>query len=412
MLQGSSDGASSVAVARDDSVDVNAVKKKKRKEHGATGFYAASMRAISARALTFWFRAPAKAFFRSRIDYMGYARAINPHVRAGESWSWRMTSPALLYSAVQRQGWKFFPNQLLPPLLANTAIGAALYTAYLQTLGMLHEPSSRPNKRIYPPPSFQTCFAAGMVAGTVQSLFAAPLDALQTRFQSSEMQVGKYRDMWQYARLKLLEIGPRGIFAGWSLSLARDSLGSGFFFATFEVVKSQAFYGFVSTYYGSLSKLSTRQRESISAQQELYARPEIRPHYMVEPTFLLLAGATASIAQALVHHPVSRIQDVHYRRLEWIDGHSHAVHQSREARLSVLKVYAQAYRKTARYCLVLARRAGGLRQWVYRDFWLNTLRQVPSTSAGLIVFEIVRRKYASEEDAVRIPKGGYDIVLF
>jgi hypothetical protein len=215
--------------------------------------------------------------------------------------------------------------------------------------------------------------------------------------------------MWQYARLKLLEIGPRGIFAGWSLSLIRDSLGSGFFFATFEVVKSQAFYAFVSTYYGTLSNLSIRQRESISAQQELEnnTRPEIRPHYMVEPTFLLLAGAFASVAQALIHHPISRIQDVHYRRLEWIDGHSHS-HRPK----SLLKVYAQAYRKTARYCLVLARRAGGLRNWVYRDFWLNTLRQVPSTSAGLIVFEIVRRKYAGEEDAVRIPKGGYDIVLF
>jgi hypothetical protein len=228
------------------------------------------------------------------------------------------------------------------------------------------------------------------------------------------MQQGKYRHMWHYARLKLLEIGPRGIFAGWSLSLIRDALGSGLFFATFEMVKSQAFYAFVSTYYGTLSNLSTRQRESISAQQELYARPEIRPHYIVEPAFLLLAGASASIAQALIHHPVSRIQEVHYRRLEWIDGHSPspATQNSLQPRsLSTLKLYAQAYRKTARYCLVLARRAGGLGKWVYRDFWLNTLRQVPSTSAGLIVFEIVRRKYAGEEDEVRIPKGGYDIVL-
>jgi hypothetical protein len=70
MREGSSDGAmrDTTAVARDEHVDITASKKKKRKEHGATGFYAASMRAISARALTFWFRAPAKAFFRSRIE--------------------------------------------------------------------------------------------------------------------------------------------------------------------------------------------------------------------------------------------------------------------------------------------------------------------------------------------------------
>jgi hypothetical protein len=42
---------------------------------------------------------------------------------------------------------------------------------------------------------------------------------------------------------------------------------------------------------------------------------------------------------------------------------------------------------------------------------MGTLRQVPSTSAGLIVFEIVRRKYSLDEEAVRIRKDGYDILL-
>lgn len=43
-------------------------KKKKRKEHASTGFTAATMRALSARLLTFYFRAPIKAFFRPRIE--------------------------------------------------------------------------------------------------------------------------------------------------------------------------------------------------------------------------------------------------------------------------------------------------------------------------------------------------------
>jgi hypothetical protein len=42
--------------------------KKKRKEHANTGFTAATMRALSARLLTFYFRAPIKAFFRPRIE--------------------------------------------------------------------------------------------------------------------------------------------------------------------------------------------------------------------------------------------------------------------------------------------------------------------------------------------------------
>jgi hypothetical protein len=55
--------------------------------------------------------------------------------------------------------------------------------------------------------------------------------------------------------------------------------------------------------------------------------------------------------------------------------------------------------------------AGGWRSWLYRGFILNTMKQVPSTSAGLIVFELVRRKYGSQIEAVRIEKDGYDILL-
>lgn len=93
---------------------------KKPQSNVATGTSAAGMRAVSARMVAFYFRAPVKAFFRSRIDYMGYARAINPRVQANLGWSWRVTTPALLAHAVKTHGWGFIPNQVLPPLLANT----------------------------------------------------------------------------------------------------------------------------------------------------------------------------------------------------------------------------------------------------------------------------------------------------
>lgn len=41
---------------------------RKGKKDAATGAYAAGMRALSARMLTFYFRAPAKAFFRTRVE--------------------------------------------------------------------------------------------------------------------------------------------------------------------------------------------------------------------------------------------------------------------------------------------------------------------------------------------------------
>ena len=37
--------------------------------------------------------------------------------------------------------------------------------------------------------------------------------------------------------------------------------------------------------------------------------------------------------------------------------------------------------------------------------------QVPSTSAGLIIFELVRRKYGMGGEPVRINRDGYDILL-
>jgi hypothetical protein len=86
----------------------------------ATGVQAAGMRAVAARMVAFYFRAPVKAFFRGRIDYMGYARAINPHITAQAKWSWRMTTPAVLAHAIRTEGWAFIPKQVLPPLMANT----------------------------------------------------------------------------------------------------------------------------------------------------------------------------------------------------------------------------------------------------------------------------------------------------
>ncbi|KAF2090174.1 putative mitochondrial carrier protein [Saccharata proteae CBS 121410] len=384
-------------------------RRKKPKTNAATGASAAGIRAVSIQFMSFWFRAPIKAFFRSRIDYMGYARAINPRVQANMPWSWRSTAPAVLAHAVRLQGWSFIPNQVLPPMLANVSVGAILYTSYLQTLGALHEPSSHANKRVYPPPPPQQTFAAGMIAGSIQSLFAAPLDALQVRFQTSEMLEGKYKTMWQYAGHKLREIGVRGVFAGWSLSLLKDSFGSGVFFATFEYIKSQAYYGFVTKYYGKYEPtFHWHPYKSTIRYENGDGRPTIRPHYMMEPSFILLAGIAASVFQQGIQYPLTEVQNVHYGRLESID---YASHQETKQPRGMLRMYYRAYEETYKQCRMQAKRLGGWRAWLYKDFFMNTIRQVPSTSAGLIVFEVVRRKYGNDSDAVRIEKDGYDILL-
>ncbi|KIW01057.1 uncharacterized protein PV09_07571 [Verruconis gallopava] len=379
---------------------------RKPKSNAATGASAAGIRALSAQFVAFYFRAPMKAFFRARVDYMAYARAINPRIQAGSSWSWHVTTPGLLAHAVKEHGWSFIPNQVLPPMLANVTVGAVLYTSYLQSLAMLHEPSAYASRRVYPPPDPCHTVTAGAAAGAVQSLVAAPLDALQVRFKTSEMLEGHYKDMWHYAYQKLKSIGPQGVFAGYSLSLVKDAVGCALFFSTFEYVKAQIYYGFLTRWYGKMDAATVFGLQR-SADRHEGKKPIIRPHYMIEPTFLLLAGVGASVAQQVVQHPITRVQDVHYQRLESIDYAAQLENRKR----SMFRLYYHAYEKTYEQCRRQARREGGWRRWLYRDFLWTTIRQTPSTSAGLIVFEIVRRKYADSSDVVRIRKDGYDILL-
>jgi len=281
-----------------------------------------------------------------------------------------------------------------------------LYTSYLQVLGRLHEPSAHATKRLYPPPPVAATFAAGFTAGTIQSLAAAPLDALQVRFHTSDMLEGHYKSMWEYGLYKLNDIGVKGVFSGWTLSFLKDSFGYGVFFATFEYVKQQSYYAFLTRYYGSLHpEARIRRYESSSIDED--APPIIRPHYTVEPAFIFMAGIAASVAQQLVQHPLTLIQNIHYERLESLDYITKLEH----TRTSMLKHYYDAYEKTFEQCARQAIRAGGWRRWLYKNFFFHTIRQVPSTSAGLLVFEVVRRKYGKEAEATKIEKDGYDILL-
>lgn len=390
---------------------VTKTEKRQNKDNATTGATAAGMRALTARMAAFYFRVPVKAFFRTRVDYLAYPRAINPLFNAANAkWSWKTTTPGILAHAVKTYGWSFIPNQVLPPLLANITIGAVLYTSYLQGLGLFYEPASHASKRIYPPPPFEATFKAGFTAGALQSLIAAPLDALTTRFRTADLLEQRYKTMWHYAYSKMRAIGARGIFAGWGVSFVKDSLGYGAFFASFEYVKSQCFYEYVSMYYGQFHKLSREQQNEINVQDrssDKETRPIISPHYFMEPTFLLLAGVAASVTQQSIHHPFTQIQEVHYKRLVGLDVQMHSDPRTRHT----FRLYGSAYLKTWKQCAVLARRSGGWMRWLFAGFWITTLRQVPSTSAGLIVFEIFRRKYGLGADAVRIEKDGYDILL-
>jgi Mitochondrial carrier protein len=281
-----------------------------------------------------------------------------------------------LAHAVRTQGWRFIPDQVLPPLLANVAVGAVLYTSYLQILGALHEPSSHSTKHVFPPPPPSATFTAGLAAGGIQSLVAAPLDALQVRFESRGPQY-EHKTMWAYGKGKLQEIGPKGIFAGWGLSFLKDSLGSGLFFMAFETVKSQAYLKFVTMYYGSLEawvvhSLSLDTGEPGSTENR---KPVIKPHYALEPGFLMLAGVAASVAQQSVLYPLGKVQTLHYERLEWLDQQAERSKQL-QSRGRMLWAYYHAYQQTWQQCKLRAASMGGMRKWLFKDFWFTTIRNV------------------------------------
>ena len=205
---------------------------------------------------------------------------------------------------------------------------------------------------------------------------------------------GRYSTMWHYALHKTSEIGVRGIFAGWTLSVLKDSFGAAAFFCTFEWVKAQGFYSYVKWYY------STPQLDQSLVRSRSPVQQPLKPHFALEPGFLFLAGLSATFAQAAFQHPLYLLQEIHYHRLDSLD----AIHSRRKGpdgelaprptTKETLQNYKHAYDKTRRQAAMQARRVGGWWKWAYRGFLWNTLRAAPSTSAGLIIFELVRRKFA------------------
>jgi hypothetical protein len=131
----------------------------------------------------------------------------------------------------------------------------------------------------------------------------------------------------------------------------------------------------------------------------------IRPHHGIEPAFFMLAGVTASMSQQIILHPLNLVQSIHYESLADLDKES----KVGRPKSAILRTYIDAYKDTYQKCSVHIQRAGSWRRRLYRGFLINTIKQGSSTSAGFVIFELVRRRYGSEIEAVRIEKDGYDL---
>lgn len=185
----------------------------------------------------------------------------------------------------------------------------------------------------------------------------------------------------------------------------KDSFGYAAFFATFEYAKAQSYYAFVTRSYGfvNFNTISHPSRRGPGRNDGVLT---IRPHLVLEPAFLMLAGISASIMQQTVQHPLKLIKNHHCGRLELLDYRAKLQLSERHMPGN----FYRAYGKTFEQSQVEDRRSEGWRKWRYRGFFV-TLKQVPSTSGGLVIFELIKRMYENDTEAVRIEKDGYDILL-
>lgn len=267
--------------------------------------------------------------------------------------------------------------------------------------------------------------------------------------------------MWVYGGHKLSEIGLRGIFSGWGLSFLKDSLGAALFFCSFETVKSQLFYWSIVPLYRVFPAVATPVQ--LDFDDDYYddddddddnndepirfsspSLPTITPHYALEPTFLFLAGFTAAFTQQLIQYPLTLMQDIYFEKLGDIDNkaarHRHhpdplsttishplrhaanILHRSKISMRYHSAAYVGLYKRCAKRAMErydpdtnnsnrVPGGGGSWRRLLFRGFLGNTVRQVPSTSAGLIIFELVRRKYGVLAEPVFVRNDGFDIFL-
>ncbi|KAL1930912.1 hypothetical protein VTP01DRAFT_10049 [Rhizomucor pusillus] len=363
--------------------------RQKAKEATSVGGTTAIARTLMMQGLYLFYRTPIKLFRPLRIDYLIMARALMPPVSEtnAKRFSLRYTSIGMISHAVKIQGWSFIPRHVLPPLLANTMIGTVLYTTYIATLPIFHPPSAFQLHRPFPPPPFTSVFAAGCLAGAMQSIVAAPLDSVKIRFEVSDLLEGKHRSMYQFAKSTLKELGIASAYRGFTLTVLRDSLSCGLFFATFEWVKQQGYYYFLDEMYGlhvdsrkSLKDLETlHQQEPVKEEKKSKERPPL----LLEPLFVILAGAAAAIAYQVIEHPLSKIHSIFYIE----EGQSEF--SNRRSREPV----GELYRRTWEQCKTQVKMHGGSwRRFLYQEFGGTVLRVVPATSIGFLVFELVKRE--------------------
>ncbi|SCV70273.1 BQ2448_1667 [Microbotryum intermedium] len=228
------------------------------KPGSSSSVFAACTRALFL-SLAFLFKRPIRLFRPVKISTWTGLQAI-----AYEHGHYKVTL-AFVRSLIRKQGWSFIPRHLVPPVLVNGVIGLTLFGVYTSSESYLnsHLPPhilSHPSAQVLIP------FISGTLAGASQSIISAPLDNARLlllrrqthlrlyghrnpRENSGRPSSNPFVSWWPLLRdAVFLNTGSAEMLSNaqkvrrgytlWVLTLTKDGLGFGAFFATFEVGRS------------------------------------------------------------------------------------------------------------------------------------------------------------------------------
>ncbi|CAI5758462.1 unnamed protein product [Candida verbasci] len=388
-----------------DSINIDSNKKNSNQ---AVSLSAAGIRAFIYQLQALYLRTPVKLFRPSRFDYLAYVKAIadkNDNL-SEKPYRFRTHSTiGMMINVLKKEGWKFIPDQVLPPLIANSATGIVLYTTYLTVLDHYNKQREKLTERQinYNWYSPIDTWRAGFVAGATQSLAAAPVDAIYTRSSVSEMLEGSHQNLWVFGCNKLKEIGLIGVFAGYGFSLIKESLGFAFYFSTFETIKTRGYYitsRMISYYRQSEEKIKHYLQKTFKwnekqVDQKLEKLERYKSEKILKSSFILVAGASAAFALLAIQYPITKVQKIHLSRLEALDIYN----ASKTNDKPFIKLYYNSYLDTFKQVYRMKTRAKVT--WfeaAYSGFVKNALSTIPATSVALLVFEMMRTKLSDDFD--------------
>lgn len=354
----------------------------------------AGIRAIMYQFTALYLRTPAKIFRPSRFDYLTSARALLHGELSTTPWKFHShSSIALLVNAVRKQGWKFIPDQVLPPLIANSASGLVLYSVYLTALQSFNGFTM---KSLQDPNPFDI-YRAGFLAGAAQSLIAAPIDAIYSRSSYAELVDGKHKNLWTFGLDKLKQIGPVGVFAGYTCSFIKESFGFATYFTVFEVVKNRGYQLTRSV----INWFDYVKFKMFHYSQDFKPIEHPKSEKVLQTSFVLFAGASAAASLLAIQYPITKVQNIHLSRLEALDIYNRAVNNEPRR---FFKLYYNSYIQT--FDQVLAMKLKSKLDWwqfFYKGFVRNALVNIPATSIALLVFEITRQELSNDIESLLGP---------